>query len=108
MGQQYNDVKARVAELAGKRDRTGEDPLSSDDRVQILNEIYDGLLYLWKQCVITGTAKGTSAIKFQLEGARLEIESLGGNQNHRTDTQSIGWEYDAEKEKELLALIPDA
>jgi len=82
MGQQYSDIKERVAELASKRDRTGLKPLTKEERAQILNEIYDGLLFLFKQCVITGTAKGTGAICLQLQGARLELDSLGIKTEH--------------------------
>jgi hypothetical protein len=85
----YDDIKERVAELASKRDRTGMEPLTAEERVQLLNEVYDGLLYLWKQCVITGTAKGTSAIKFQLEGARLEIDSITGHSSEYSNNYTF-------------------
>jgi len=70
------DVKAQVARLVQQRDRTGKEPQTKAERVQLLNEIYDGLLFLWKQCVLTGSAKGTGSIALQLERARLEIDSL--------------------------------
>ena len=93
---QYDDVKTRVAELAGMRDRTNMEPQTAKERVQLLNEIYDGLLFLWKQCVITGTAKGTSAIKFQLEGARLEIASINGPSGNNTDNYAHTITYEFE------------
>jgi hypothetical protein len=71
--QDYGEIKNRVAELASKRDRTGKKPLSNDERLEVLNEIYDGLLFFWKQCVVSGSAKGTSSISYQLERARLEM-----------------------------------
>ena len=87
-------VKERVAELADLRDRTDKPPLEIADRVQLLNEIYDGLLYLWKQCVLTGTASGTGALTLQIERARLEIEQLSSTDNsyfNTDDITSIGW-----------------
>lgn len=73
---QYDEIKERVAELAAQRDRTGKPPLETKERLCLLNEIYDGLLYLWKQAVISGVAKGTSGIAHQLERARLEMVDL--------------------------------
>ncbi len=95
MGKEYDDIKKRVAELASKRDRTGKDPLPVSERIQVLNEIYDGLLFLWKQAVITGTAKGTGAICLQLERARLEIHDLKrfhGAELAAGEEKIIGWE----------------
>ena len=90
---EYDNVKARIAELVGMRDRTGKGALTTEQRLEILNEIYDGLLYFWKQLVITGSAKGTSAIAGQLERARLEMYDLerthggGGEENKPV----LGW-----------------
>lgn len=76
MKDDYKDVKQQVAELAKQRDRSGKQPLSKEERISLLQEIYDGLLYLWKQCVITGTAKSTNSIHFQLSNARSEMMEL--------------------------------
>ncbi len=103
----YNDIKARVTELAEKRDRTGKKPLSNKKRLQLLNEIYDGLLYLWKQTVVTGVAKGTGAISFQLERARLEMIDLQRTARLVGEDDSemiVGWNYDPELEKEFQRL----
>lgn len=102
-------IKERVKEIAALRDRTGLPPLDNEARVQLLNEIYDGLLYLWKQCVLTGTAGGTGALTLQIERARLEIEQLTGHMpgySNEYDGQCVGWDYDPDQEAELLKLIP--
>ena len=71
-----DNLKERIKELTEKRDRTGKDPLTTKERLSLLNEIYDGLLYLWKQTVLAGSAKGSLAIHYQLERARLEMVDL--------------------------------
>ena len=73
---EFDNIKQSVAKLAAERDRTGKPQLSNTERLSMLNGIYDGLLFLWKQCVVTGVAKGTGAIAHQLERARLEIYDL--------------------------------
>ena len=89
----YGNIKEQVAELAAKRDRTGLPPLSNDERIQLLNEIYDGLLYLWKQSVIIGNAKGTGALCLQIERARLEIEVRSGK-NTAQQSERDPWGLD--------------
>lgn len=94
---EYQDIKERVAELVALRDRTGKKPLCTKKRIRLLNEIYDGLLYLWKQSVITGNAKGTGSISFQLERARLEMTDLvrtaklTGEALDEESFDTIGW-----------------
>jgi len=73
---EYDDIKEKVAELAKLRDRSGLKKLTFDQRIDILGDIYDGLLFLWKQTVIVGSSKGTSAISDQLMHARQEMETL--------------------------------
>lgn len=86
-------IKQRVAELASQRDRTDKPKLSAPERIKMLDEIYDGLLYLWKQAVITATAKGTSAIAHQLEKARLELDALARTHaiNSSVGNDIVGW-----------------
>ncbi len=67
-------VKAAVEE--NLRDRRGKKPLTPEERIQILNEIYDGLAFWWLESVIEGSSKATGAVSYQLERARLELESL--------------------------------
>ena len=79
MAKKKKDISEIVKELIVNRDRTGKAILTPDERIRLLDEIYDGLLYLWKECVLRGTATGTGAIGNQLERARLELESWGGS-----------------------------
>ena len=71
-----DDIQKRVAELSKLRDRTGKANLTTLERIDILNKIYDGLLFFWQQMVILGSGKGTLAISGQLEAARLEMYDL--------------------------------
>lgn len=59
-----------------QRDRTGKEPLSKEARISLLSEIYDGLLFSWRQNVIMGSAKGCGAIVLQLQGARMEMTEM--------------------------------
>ena len=88
---EYNDIKERVASLAKMRDRNGLEPLTYEERIGHLNEIYDGLLFLWKQCVVSGTAKGTAAIGLQLERARLEMKDLRSLYGKAVDGSEDAW-----------------
>lgn len=47
--------------------------MTSDERCNYLNEIYDALIFLWLESALMGSAKGTSSIIMQLQGARLEM-----------------------------------
>lgn len=67
---------AKKINYTKERDRTGKPKLTAVSRIKLLNEIYDGLLYTWKEQVVRGWNKGTGAIGYQLERARLEIEYL--------------------------------
>ena len=105
------NIKKQVEELVAARDRTGKKPLTADERIQILNEIYDGLLFFWKQCVLTGAAKGTGAISHQLERARLEMYDLQRTSSDSKDNhgkRTVGWDHDPELEEQLMKLIPES
>jgi hypothetical protein len=73
------EIKTKIDTLAAERNRTGKKPLTKKQRVQVLNEIYDGLLFTWRQSVIHGWQKGTGALTLQLDRARLELDSWGGD-----------------------------
>jgi len=81
--------------LKDERDRAGKAPLTKDERLVMLGEIYDGLLFSWRQNVTLGFSKGSSAISYQLERARLEMIGLSkdhgvidATSNHDKD---LGW-----------------
>ena len=65
-----------TANLKEERDRAGKDALTKSERLTMLDEIYDGLLFSWRQNVTLGFSKGSSAISYQLERARLEMDGL--------------------------------
>lgn len=65
--------------LRCERDRKGEAALTKAERLTMLDEIYDGLLFSWRQNVTLGFSKGSSAISYQLERARLEMVGLRAN-----------------------------
>lgn len=67
------NIKARLAELTKIRDHQGRTRMTSDERCSYLNEIYDALIFLWLESALMGSAKGTSSIIMQLQGARLEM-----------------------------------
>ena len=52
-------LKEEIARLALQRDRTGQEKLSPSERIQMLEEIYDGTLFWLKQSVIEGKSGGT-------------------------------------------------
>ncbi len=70
-------VKAAVEE--NLRDRRGKKPLTTEERIQIMEEIYDGLEFWWRESVIEGSTKATGAISYQLERARMELAALKEN-----------------------------
>lgn len=59
-----------------ERDRTGKKRLTLKQKLKMLEEIYEGLLFNWKECVSKGLNKGTLAISTQLAQARTEITAL--------------------------------
>jgi hypothetical protein len=103
----YDDIKSRIAEIASQRDRTGKKPLETEERIQLLNEIYDGLLYFWKQSVVAGSAKGTSSISYQLERARLEIVDLA-RASDLIDTANSRWTLEFSRPPEEVSAKPEA
>lgn len=90
------DLQKRVQELKEERDRTGKEPLSAKSRIQLLNEIYDGLLYCWKEHVIKfgGVGRGASQLPYQLERARLELYDLMRTHGaaFNSSQKFLGWE----------------
>jgi len=70
------DIKAHILELIALRDRTGRKPLTNEERLGLLHEIYDSLLYLWKQTTLAGQSRGTGALSDQLGKVRHEIEAI--------------------------------
>lgn len=67
------NIKARLAELDKIQDRLGRTRMTTEERCDYLNEIYDALIFFWLRSALTGSAKGTSSIIMQLQGARLEM-----------------------------------
>ena len=73
---EYNDINARIAELVSARNRKGKPLLTTEERVQMLEELYDASLCYLTQCIIAGSMKGTGALTTILERARLEAQDL--------------------------------
>lgn len=71
MSGKYEQYKNRISKMGA-----GDDPLSPEQRIEILNQIYDGALFWLAECVITKSAKGTGAVTSILERARLEMNDL--------------------------------
>jgi len=62
--------------------REGRVPLSKEERLSLLEELYDSLLLSWIENVEGGVHTGSAALSCQLERTRLEM--VGLRQNHGT------------------------
>jgi len=61
---------------ARERLKAGKAPLSTHERLSLLQALYDALLFSWFEKVELGETQGSGAISYQLDRARLEIVGL--------------------------------
>jgi hypothetical protein len=73
---QYDSLKERLAYLANQRNRDGKEQLTCDERIHMLDDLYDASLFLLTQLVTAGTLKGSLSLLSILERSRLEIYDL--------------------------------
>ena len=57
----------------------GKGPLSTHERLDLLEHLYDSLIFAWLENVQAGATQGSGAISYQLERARLEMVGLRAN-----------------------------
>jgi hypothetical protein len=87
-----NSTQQKLAEIKERQDRVyGGEKLSVEERVTILNEIYDLSLLYWLECAVTKSSKGTFAVSGQIERARLEMDTWGGK-GTKTHKVIIEWQ----------------
>ncbi len=91
---EVSDIKTQVAKLIEERNRRGKERWSDDEKVARLWRVYEGLLALWEQCIITGHINKIGTIRTQMEGARLEIESITRTGEPVADTDYDLPQYD--------------
>ena len=65
-----------LKELNEKRNRIGKKVLTSDERCEILEQIYDSALFSLQAAIMTGVFKGSMAAAHILERARLEVAEI--------------------------------
>lgn len=70
------DIKARLKDLIEERNRWKKQQFSTDERIERLIGIYDGLICLWESAVLSASFKGTASISQQLGACRDEITAL--------------------------------
>ena len=72
----YDDLKKRIVYLAEQRNRAGKAQLTCDERIHMLDDLYDASLFMLTQLVTNGQLKGSMALLSILERTRLEIRDL--------------------------------
>lgn len=69
-------VAERIKRIKEMRERVSGRRLTAEERVELLNEVYDTALLYLVEHTLHGSFKSSGAITYQLERARLEIESI--------------------------------
>lgn len=94
MSKAYDNAKKKIAALVEERNRIGKAILTTKERIQYLDQIYDSALVYLLQCVTAGSMKGTGALCQILERARLEVYDLKRTGNVAVgELEVLGWEY---------------
>jgi hypothetical protein len=100
------EMKEKIEALVSKRDRIGKRRLSIEQRLKILNQIYDAALYWMQAAVTAGQSKGTGSAAILLKSTREEIvawEHQGVSQmDHNISFELPGLDfsaYEAEQKK---------
>jgi len=73
---ELNDIAEVLQRLAKNRNRFDKDPLTRQQRLEMLNRIYDGALHWLEGAVITAKSNGIGAATQVLERSRLEAIEL--------------------------------
>ena len=77
---------------ARERLKAGKAPLSTHERLALLEALYDALLFSWFENAELGFVKGSAALSCQLERTRLEIQGL--TTDHKLiDKRQDPWDY---------------
>jgi hypothetical protein len=86
-------IEDEVAALMHERDRRGKAVMTLDQRLKILEEIYDGALLWLRQAVISARSKGVGGATMVLERSRMEMEALSSaNYTVNDNRYIIGYE----------------
>jgi hypothetical protein len=89
------EVEKALETLQRNSIRVGKKALSPTERIEVLNQIYDGLLYSLQAATIAGNMKGTAAAGTLLERLRVEVtETLKSLSTSSDDAHIMTYEYD--------------